>query len=691
MFLFNGNAIPNIACTLFLVCLGYYAYFANKSKVTFLFSCLTLSAAVWQGSTALVLLSGNSETAFLWTKISYMGVTFIPVTMFHFVVNFLNIEKYRKYIAGCYFVALFLFIPLTWLGVFLKGVYQYSWGYWFKATQFHPFYTFSYSLLFFINLFILYSACRKKQGSNREKIKYMLVALLISYGGALDYLADYGIDVYPVGYIFVVVCLFVIGYAIIKYRLMDIKIAVTRAGIFAVVYSLVLGIPFLIGNYAKGWVLPTLFMLFLATLGPIIYTQLRKKAEGVIFKQQLLYQTAIKGLAREMASIKESGKLLNTLNDRMNQVVKPDFIGIYVFSKREQAYNLRKDGIGRSGLGVSISKLSTLVEVLNKIKTVVFVETVKGMGGASVPHETIAIPFFVENRLYAFLVMGPKKDKVMYNSDDISVFDILSNHASLAVENSLFWEGEKTRMAREEQIRRQKAMDHFSSAMAHEIHNPVFGCRCTVTKLKMILDDVKNKQIPHEDFEKAQEEGLGQIDEGLLRVSNLITAVKEFSGQTKGEYVKLKGEDVVNGFLTIMKPQLKHEQIILKTNIKEGIKLNGNKIHLEEVLVNLASNAIHAIKYNKEQVEKGKVSVALYRKSDKKFIISVEDNGYGISKGLDDDIFTDFVTTKASTEGTGMGLSRSRKIIENHKGRIWFESDGEGKGSIFYIELPEIE
>ncbi|MCP4653484.1 MAG: hypothetical protein GY858_08930 [Candidatus Omnitrophica bacterium] len=51
--------------------------------------------------------------------------------------------------------------------------------------------------------------------------------------------------------------------------------------------------------------------------------------------------------------------------------------------------------------------------------------------------------------------MGPKKDKVMYNSDDISVFEILSNHASLAVENSLFWEGEKTRMAREEQPKKK--------------------------------------------------------------------------------------------------------------------------------------------------------------------------------------------------------------------------------------------
>ena len=53
-----------------------------------------------------------------------------------------------------------------------------------------------------------------------------------------------------------------------------------------------------------------------------------------------------------------------------------------------------------------------------------------------------------------------------------------------------------------------------------------------------------------------------------------------------------------------------------------------------------------------------------------------------------EDIFLDFVTTKASTEGTGMGLGRVRKIIEDHGGKVWTSSKGEGTGATFLIELP---
>jgi signal transduction histidine kinase len=70
--------------------------------------------------------------------------------------------------------------------------------------------------------------------------------------------------------------------------------------------------------------------------------------------------------------------------------------------------------------------------------------------------------------------------------------------------------------------------------------------------------------------------------------------------------------------------------------------------------------------------------------------MEISDNGYGIKKepGFIESIFVDYVTTKASTEGSGMGLSRVRKIIQMHKGRIWAESEGKEKGARFIVELP---
>jgi len=166
----------------------------------------------------------------------------------------------------------------------------------------------------------------------------------------------------------------------------------------------------------------------------------------------------------------------------------------------------------------------------------------------------------------------------------------------------------------------------------------------------------------------------------------MIKAVREFSSQTKGEFTILKMDEVVNSFLDIIEPQFHYEGIYFDKEIEPDILIKGNKIHLEEVLVNLATNSIHAVRYNNKKEKK--ISLKIYRNTPKTFLIEFKDNGYGIKKELLDDIFLDFVTTKASSEGQGMGLARVRKIVENHKGKIWAESEGEGRGATFYIELP---
>ncbi|MCX7926974.1 MAG: HAMP domain-containing histidine kinase, partial [Candidatus Omnitrophica bacterium] len=66
-------------------------------------------------------------------------------------------------------------------------------------------------------------------------------------------------------------------------------------------------------------------------------------------------------------------------------------------------------------------------------------------------------------------------------------------------------------------------------------------------------------------------------------------------------------------------------------------------------------------------------------------------NGCGIKSQMLSVIFAPFTTTKASTEGTGMGLYNAKKIIERHKGRIWAESEGVDKGATFIIELPVVK
>jgi len=318
------------------------------------------------------------------------------------------------------------------------------------------------------------------------------------------------------------------AYAIVKHQLMDIRIAMTRAGLFLLVYSFVLGLPFLIGYKTNNWFLSTISGIALASFGFLVYTNLRISLEKMLFHK------------------------------------------------------------------------------------------------------------------------------------------------------------EKLEIAQTEQIRRQRTMDTFSASMAHEIINPVYAIigLSGVIKEKVFMD-LKDK-IDKNDVDYLINR-LDQISELSSRIEKMIKAIREFSSQTTNDLVKINLKDVIDGFVLIVGAQFKSNRISLMIIGDADIFIKGNKILLEEALVNLGINAVYALK---TQITDSPVITLRIVKKENIVRLIMEDNGCGIPGHLLEDIFLDFVTTKGSSEGLGMGLSRARKIIQLHQGKIWAESDGEYKGAKFCIELP---
>jgi len=103
-------------------------------------------------------------------------------------------------------------------------------------------------------------------------------------------------------------------------------------------------------------------------------------------------------------------------------------------------------------------------------------------------------------------------------------------------------------------------------------------------------------------------------------------------------------------------------------------------VQLQQVLVNLMLNGIEAMKD-----EGGELSVRSKRTEDGQLLISVSDSGVGLPEGEPERVFEAFFTTKP--QGTGMGLSISRRIIESHGGRLWASTNA-GRGATFQFTLP---
>ncbi|MDI6591992.1 MAG: HAMP domain-containing sensor histidine kinase, partial [Patescibacteria group bacterium] len=115
-------------------------------------------------------------------------------------------------------------------------------------------------------------------------------------------------------------------------------------------------------------------------------------------------------------------------------------------------------------------------------------------------------------------------------------------------------------------------------------------------------------------------------------------------------------------------------------------KINIDKSKIHQVILNLIDNAI---KYT----QKGEIEIKA-QKTNSKIQISVRDTGEGLTKEEKKRIFEGFTRGTAGfthwIEGAGLGLYISKKYVELHQGKIWAESKGKNKGSIFYIELPII-
>jgi signal transduction histidine kinase len=108
----------------------------------------------------------------------------------------------------------------------------------------------------------------------------------------------------------------------------------------------------------------------------------------------------------------------------------------------------------------------------------------------------------------------------------------------------------------------------------------------------------------------------------------------------------------------------------------------GDRIQLQQVFMNLMVNGIEAMK---GMGAAGELTIKLQRTEDNQLLVSVIDSGVGLPPHQEDQIFNAFFTTKP--QGTGMGLSISRSIVESHSGRLW-ATDNSPRGAIFYVSLP---
>jgi C4-dicarboxylate-specific signal transduction histidine kinase len=142
--------------------------------------------------------------------------------------------------------------------------------------------------------------------------------------------------------------------------------------------------------------------------------------------------------------------------------------------------------------------------------------------------------------------------------------------------------------------------------------------------------------------------------------------------------------DVIDEVLVLSRGELQTQDVLVRTDLNAALpRLRGDRVQLQQVLLNLVTNAIQAMDGVKDRPRVLTIRSQLHERDD--ILIEVEDSGIGLDSTTIDQIFASMFTTKP--DGMGMGLSISRSIVAAHGGRLW-ASPRDRFGAIFHIVLP---
>lgn len=215
------------------------------------------------------------------------------------------------------------------------------------------------------------------------------------------------------------------------------------------------------------------------------------------------------------------------------------------------------------------------------------------------------------------------------------------------------------------------ALGEMSAAVSHELNQPLAAMKTYLAGARLLL----RRKRPEEAMSSFQ-----RIDDLIERMSAITKQLKSYARKGGDAFAPVDMRDAVNSALSMMEPQLKLRHVeITKTLPREAVFVMGDRVRIEQVIINLFRNALDATK----TVTDPHIEILLAAGETATF--TVRDNGAGI-KDLDS-LFEPFYTTKQPGDGVGLGLAISSGIVNDLGGRMTARNAQAG-GAVFEVKLP---
>jgi C4-dicarboxylate-specific signal transduction histidine kinase len=290
--------------------------------------------------------------------------------------------------------------------------------------------------------------------------------------------------------------------------------------------------------------------------------------------------------------------------------------------------------------------------------------------------------FFIANLFIALVSAAQRnaKESLRRTRDDLqrTVHDLQITNEALHVESRERKQAEDAlRQAQADLARanRVTSMGELAASLAHEVNQPIAAA---VTNASTCLRWLSRDQP---DLEEARAAASRIVQDGK-RASEIVKRVRQLFKKDTLQRELVDINEVIREMILLLRSETIQFAVLVRLELATDLPdFMGDRVQLQQVLMNLMTNSIDAMKDVDGTRE---LTIQSQRFEDGQLLISVSDTGVGLPSQQADKIFNSFFTTK--TQGTGMGLSISRSIVESHGGRLWAGANSP-RGANFYFTL----
>jgi signal transduction histidine kinase len=514
-------------------------------------------------------------------------------------------------------------------------------------------------------------------------------------------------DLYPPGIPANAVMALALGIAVLRYRLMDVRLLAKRAIgylLTAVILSSALLVALLAVHIAMSEAgnralqaaemvardAPVLFLAFLLAL-PLL-GRVGSTFDRVMLRRQHGVRDALVALGNELPQLVDRQRLAERLTSALVKEIPASHASLHVVDEAsvdlqvlahcisEQAPTAAPPAIAAdlaawlalSGRSLVIAEATFYGDTLASIK-----EAIAELERARV---ALLIPLTLEAQLAAVLCVGEKLSGEIYEGDEIELLETLLKGAGIALQNARLYADLKRQM---DDLRRTQdkllqsaklaAIGELAASIAHEVNNPL-----------MVI--AAYAQLLHRRAELEPVYGtIETIEAQATRAASIVRGMLDFARRRPRNLQHVPLREVIDRALVLVTDKLCTQGIEAVTLLDERDPAAfGDRDELTQVFINLITNAADAMSRG------GRLTVRteVRRQGDVACVVAhVTDTGTGIPEEHREKIFETFFTTKPEGKGTGLGLAVTRDIVKNHEGTIEVDSEP-GKGTTMIVSLP---